>query len=486
MTPNDSGMTTRVSAAERAWRARDRRATETRRRPIPARTHALALALLLVHGVARAAPELFVCDSSMDRVVRLQDIDGSGAFEPDVAGEVVVFYDDASPGPDLSTPSALALGPDGRLLLLDGGTLDAILALRDGDDDGDANDEGEVEVFYDDSSDGPDLGTPNAMALAQDGWLVLVDDGGSRGLILALRDGNGDGDALDEGEWRVLYDSTIAGEGDGATGTVLTDPEALAIDARGRLLVTDATLGIIAVLDDGNDDGDVMDEGEVSVFHDPTGAHPFTDPEGLAIGRDGEVYAADEDTGIIVRLIDRDGDGLIGGPTEVTLFTDAEDPSSPRDVNDIALGDDGALIVLDGARDQIWRALDADGDGTARSAGEVMPLIGPGERVVGTPSGVAVAGGSPGVSGREFRRGDVNGDDTINLTDAIVILEYLFLGVNAPACLDSADVDDDGAVSISDPIALLGHLFLGDAPPPPPFSEPGGDPTDDDLPCDAS
>ena len=42
-----------------------------------------------------------------------------------------------------------------------------------------------------------------------------------------------------------------------------------------------------------------------------------------------------------------------------------------------------------------------------------------------------------------FLRGDGNDDGTIDLTDAITILNYLFLGGVVPGCLDAADADDD-------------------------------------------
>jgi hypothetical protein len=71
-----------------------------------------------------------------------------------------------------------------------------------------------------------------------------------------------------------------------------------------------------------------------------------------------------------------------------------------------------------------------------------------------------------------FRRGDTNDDAKLDLTDAIGILGYLFLGSTTPTCLDSADADDDGTILLTDPILILSYLFLGgaapDSPGPPP------------------
>jgi len=53
--------------------------------------------------------------------------------------------------------------------------------------------------------------------------------------------------------------------------------------------------------------------------------------------------------------------------------------------------------------------------------------------------------------------------------------------------VDAADTNDTQVMDITDAIFVLGYLFLGTATPPPPGpSVPGIDPTDDDFPsCEA-
>ena len=83
----------------------------------------------------------------------------------------------------------------------------------------------------------------------------------------------------------------------------------------------------------------------------------------------------------------------------------------------------------------------------------------------------------------EFARGDADGGGAIEISDAILVLSYLFLGTKQLNCLDAADANDDGAVNLSDPVATLSYLFLGGATPPapgPPDSC-GPDPTEDGL-----
>jgi len=91
--------------------------------------------------------------------------------------------------------------------------------------------------------------------------------------------------------------------------------------------------------------------------------------------------------------------------------------------------------------------------------------------------------------GALFVRGRVNtSDEVADLSDAVYIFGFVFLGNTAPTCLDAADVNDDGELDLSDGVALLNYVFTGGPPPPPPSPEdacPGADPTADGLDCAA-
>jgi hypothetical protein len=67
-----------------------------------------------------------------------------------------------------------------------------------------------------------------------------------------------------------------------------------------------------------------------------------------------------------------------------------------------------------------------------------------------------------------FHRGDCNGDGVLAITDGIFLFNYLFLGGEAPSCLESANSNDDGNVDITDGIHILNYLFLGGEKPLPP------------------
>lgn len=84
-----------------------------------------------------------------------------------------------------------------------------------------------------------------------------------------------------------------------------------------------------------------------------------------------------------------------------------------------------------------------------------------------------------------FVRGDANVDESVDLSDGVLVLRYLFGGGPQLACLDSGDADDSGNIDLSDAIYEFSYLFLGGSPPPAPFSACGEDPTADGLGCES-
>ena len=81
-----------------------------------------------------------------------------------------------------------------------------------------------------------------------------------------------------------------------------------------------------------------------------------------------------------------------------------------------------------------------------------------------------------------FKRSDVNADGTVDITDGISGLKYLFQGGTAPTCLDTLDTNDDGKTDITDPLEIFSYLFRGgDEPPAPGPFVCGSDPTADTL-----
>ena len=66
-------------------------------------------------------------------------------------------------------------------------------------------------------------------------------------------------------------------------------------------------------------------------------------------------------------------------------------------------------------------------------------------------------------------RGDLDRNGNLSLTDAVIILSFLFLGGDDPFCSPVADINSSGELNITDAIYLLDYLFLG-GPAPQPLS----------------
>jgi hypothetical protein len=86
--------------------------------------------------------------------------------------------------------------------------------------------------------------------------------------------------------------------------------------------------------------------------------------------------------------------------------------------------------------------------------------------------------------GSPYIRGDCSPDLTLNITDAVRVLNYLFIAPDPPSCLEACDSDGSGALNITDGIYLLSFLFLGGPAPPVPGPACAVDPSPSELGCE--
>ncbi|MBN1418911.1 MAG: hypothetical protein JXP34_09050 [Planctomycetes bacterium] len=409
---------------------------------------------------------VFVCDATNDEILRLSDADRSTCVEPSEARSV---YSDAAEGPDLSIPCHLA-EEDGRLLLLDGGTIDGILILDDRDGDGAFSGADETSFFFQ-NGEGPTLRTPKAFARDGDGLLV-ADDSKKTPHILRLCDRDGDGIASTEDEVTVFYDPELA-----VAEPPLLAVRAIARGSEGEIYAADTPAGGVFVLADLNEDGDVNDEDEVQPFL-VSGAEVTLGEIGGLLAADGGLYIADGATPAIWFARDADGDGDALDPEETIIF--ASGPPLVRPM-DLAFAESRMLLAADAGARTILVIADLDGDGRAASEDEVVSWLSP-EIHLPEPAGIALA---PRPRGAVFIRGDIEGDGRVQLNDPIQVLGVLFASDPSPACQDRLDANDDGTIDLADPIFLLAFLFSDGPAPAPPYPDAGEDPTDDALPCPA-
>jgi hypothetical protein len=89
----------------------------------------------------------------------------------------------------------------------------------------------------------------------------------------------------------------------------------------------------------------------------------------------------------------------------------------------------------------------------------------------------------PAIDGEpRFIRGDANGDGSIDISDALNILFFLYAGAGTD-CRDALDSNDDGVLGLPDAVTVLQYLFQSGAVFAPPFPGRGEDPTSDSLDC---
>jgi hypothetical protein len=62
-------------------------------------------------------------------------------------------------------------------------------------------------------------------------------------------------------------------------------------------------------------------------------------------------------------------------------------------------------------------------------------------------------------------RGDANGDDAIDLADAVYLVNYLFIGGPAPEPIEAGDANCSGGVDLADAVYIVNWLFIGGPPP---------------------
>ncbi len=191
-------------------------------------------------------------------------------------------------------------------------------------------------------------------------------------------------------------------------------------------------------------------------------------------GKQDLVVAGGRNANYVARFIGV-GDGTFRGPVDYTTgprpnSVGAADFDGDRKV-DVAV----ANWSLDDPAEATLSVLYGDGEGDFSHKSDFVP---PG----GFRKITALAVGQVDPPRVLFRRGDVSGEGRVNITDAILVLRYLF-SAGEVACLDASDVDDDGAITITDPILLLAWLFQGGDALAQPFGEPGPDPTPDGLGC---
>lgn len=170
--------------------------------------------------------------------------------------------------------------------------------------------------------------------------------------------------------------------------------------------------------------------------------------------------------GGVLFSFDRPGPPVLLPPTEDVEVLTFHFHVSPE----AELGSETLVRFVDGARDgRILNVLTVDGKSVLPDRVASYIYIDALVQIVGDVS--------------VFIRGDANGDEVVDISDAMSTLGFLFFGDQRPVCFDAADANDDGLIDVSDAIFSLGFLFLGEEFIPEPHPAAGEDPTADGLGC---
>ncbi len=335
---------------------------------------ALAAAALPAALPAQFAPliprsatlDLLVVDSSFDGVWRISDFNQNGSFND--PGEINVFYDDTIGSIALTNPTAIVVGLNGVAYVCDS-TVDIVLMLEDVDGNGSALGGGEHKVFFDGVNNASGVAMASAQGITADllgNVFVAVSNTSSVGvdMILKLTDLNADGDANDIGE-AVIY-CQIPNQlalGDSIPTEVVVAPDGKLYYA--EVGATGVNIKGVYRCDDLNTDGDANDPGEVSLFWAPSsGGNPFY--WGLAVAPDGTFYITDHGNEQVWRARDANNDGVIQASEEGVFYQTAASTFW-----DVVLREDGTVFLCEDQTPNRLTALrDLNADGDALDAGE--------------------------------------------------------------------------------------------------------------------
>ena len=326
---------------------------------------------------------LLLGDQTADRIFHLRDLNGDGDAADE--GERISFFD-ASNQSGLAAPAAnifaIHQASDGTVYAGDGDT-DTVYALKDLNNDGDANDVGEARIWFSAANaDGHPLVTPNGVATGPDGAVYVVNAGVIAGpvddVIYRTEDLNHDGDANDAGEAKVWLDLQTLNAKSSAFDLSFAGDVAYVTDTNG------ADPDTVYRIQDLDHDG-VIEAGEAKVFI--ADGNPFGVPVDFAHAvQDGSVLTWELTAGAggvshVYRLTDRNGSGDIDQASEVQeVWNSGLMPAGFENSVGfaIAASANGDIAVTSNGtaanQKNVMRLTDLNGDGDYLDTGETILL----------------------------------------------------------------------------------------------------------------
>lgn len=324
--------------------------------------------------ISKTNQGILLGDQRTDQVLLLQDLNGDGDSQD--VGEITVFFDETNAS-GLTDPTgnvfAVHQASDKSVYVGDGNT-DAVYRLVDSDEDGDANDAGEAQIWFSGANaEGLTLPTPNGIAEGPDGAIFVVNAGTGSAptdAIYRTEDLNGDGDAQDAGEARLWLDLS----------TVIPTSSAFDISFVGDVAFINDTAGgepnVVLRIEDIDDSGDISPD-EVQEFISDTNTFGVPIDFGNAVDQDGALLTltgiASSGPAVIARLKDLDGSGTIDKADEAQeVWNSTTLPAALQTfvAFSLAADEDGRITLTSDSNVLTLADLNADGD--YLDAGETM------------------------------------------------------------------------------------------------------------------
>ncbi|MEZ6002890.1 MAG: hypothetical protein R3F33_01775 [Planctomycetota bacterium] len=341
------------------------------------RTSALLLGTLVLSSLASAQGLYvsYVSDSGDDVIWRFEDVNANGNYND--AGEMTVYYDGTTGPVALASAQGTVLMPDGALIVSDG-TNDVLGWLKDLDNDNLIASPGEAVLWFDgnpaNNPGGITMASARGMWADDDGTLwVAVANSGTGGIdaILRCKDMNSDGDANDLGEVTVFYDILPGG----STGESI--PADVMRGKDGRLYyVENGTSGVhpkgVYLLQDIDNSGAIDQPGEELPYFMAPAQASTAQHWCLSQMPNGDFLMGDNLNEIVWRFADANSDDFIDPVTEATQYWTGAASSNIWSLQ--AVSDTEFYAVEDQTPDRLLVMRDVDMNGTIDPVTEVFEV----------------------------------------------------------------------------------------------------------------
>ncbi|MEZ5358090.1 MAG: MopE-related protein [Candidatus Zixiibacteriota bacterium] len=351
-----------------------------------------------------------------------QNCDGLNDFDQDGDGYVHIDYPEEAGGSAPFTGDCNDENPD-----INPGAIevwyDGVDQNCDGKDDFDQDEDGyAIDVDCDDEN-------PEINPGAAETWYDGIDQN---------CDGLNDYDADFDGYVLEGFDSEAGGSAPGIGDCDDTNPE-----------VNPATIWYF----DADDDGWGIENDTLMRCEQPV-HYVLLYPDNCPLVFNPDQADTTDGDGVGIACDDDDDDDGIDDTADYCQFY--YDPTLPqRDVDADKVGDSCDNCIHTANGDQT----DSDGDGR----GDACDVC-PGYDDFGDDSdGDGIPDACDCIAGANC--GDANGDCSVNIGDAVYIINYIFKGQAAPQPECVGDVNDDQGLNIGDAVYLISYIFRGGPPP---------------------